>query len=46
MSDAFGWEMQELEQMLVTLIEKGEISARIDKTNMVSGRGRFSLLGF
>ena len=44
MSDAFGWEMQELENMLVSLIEKGEISARIDKTNMVSGLRGYSLL--
>ena len=36
MSDAFGWQMHELEEMLISLIDKGEISARVDRMNMVS----------
>ena len=36
LSTAFGWSMEYLEQQIVSLIQAGEIQARIDKQNKVS----------
>lgn len=35
MSVAFGWSVEELEQQVVTLIQAGEIQARVDRENKV-----------
>lgn len=35
LSTAFGWSMDYLEQQIVSLIQAGEIQARIDKQNKV-----------
>ena len=35
MSAAFGWTVEQLEEQVVTLIQAGEIRARVDKQNKV-----------
>ena len=35
MSQAFGWSVNELEQQVVSLIQSGEIKARVDRQNKV-----------
>lgn len=35
MSSAFGWTVEELERQVVTLIQAGEIQARVDRQNKV-----------
>ena len=35
MSQAFGWSVDELEQQVVSLIQSGEIKARVDRQNKV-----------
>lgn len=36
MAAAFGWSVDLLEQQVVTLIQKGEIQARVDRQNKVN----------
>ena len=35
MSQAFGWSVDELEQQVVSLIQSGEIKARVDRQNKI-----------
>ena len=35
MSDAFGWSVDDLERQVVSLIQSGEIKARVDRQNKI-----------